>query len=203
MSDLTIANSTYQSGTQDSATTLIDNVDTVKAQHVNGPMSALVQIETILGSGTTLKGSYADLATRIGTVGYNNWPIPSGTVMLFVQAAAPTGWTKQTTHNDKALRLVSGTGAATGGTTAFSTVFAAGTLTFTSDSHTLSIAEMPAHTHNLKSTTAGGGNATSNASALNTDIATQSAGGGGGHTHGVTGPTLAVNYVDVIYCSKD
>jgi hypothetical protein len=51
---------------------------------------------------------------------------PSGTVMLFVQTAAPTGWTKVTTHNDKALRVVSGT-VSTGGTSAFSTAFAART----------------------------------------------------------------------------
>jgi hypothetical protein len=30
---------------------------------------------------------------------------PSGTLMLFQQSAAPIFWTKQTTHNDKALRL--------------------------------------------------------------------------------------------------
>ena len=33
----------------------------------------------------------------------------SGTKMLFQQTAAPTGWTKDTTHNDKALRITSGT----------------------------------------------------------------------------------------------
>ena len=37
-----------------------------------------------------------------------NAGFPSGTVMLFYQAAAPLGWTKQTTQNDKALRVVSG-----------------------------------------------------------------------------------------------
>ena len=47
---------------------------------------------------------------------------PSGTKMLFVQTTAPTGWTKDTTNNDKALRVVSGT-ASTGGTGAFSTIF--------------------------------------------------------------------------------
>jgi hypothetical protein len=200
MSDLTIANSTYQSGTQDSATTLIDNVDTVKAQHVNGPMSALVQIETILGSGTTLKGAYADLATRLAAT------IPSGTVMLFVQAAAPTGWTKQTTHNDKALRLVSGTGAATGGSVAFTTVFTAGTLTFTSDSHVLTIPEMPSHTHTTNAHAWSGTGVAGLAMdglAPNQTPASNATGGGGGHTHGITGPSLAVNYVDVIYCSKD
>jgi hypothetical protein len=33
---------------------------------------------------------------------------PSDTLMLFQQTAAPPGWTKQTVHNDKALRVVSG-----------------------------------------------------------------------------------------------
>jgi hypothetical protein len=49
---------------------------------------------------------------------------PAGTVMLFYQAAAPTGWTTVTTHNNKALRVVSSGGGASGGTNAFSTVFA-------------------------------------------------------------------------------
>ena len=48
---------------------------------------------------------------------------PSGTVMLFGQTAAPTGWTKLTTHDNKALRVVSGT-AGSGGTVAFTTAFA-------------------------------------------------------------------------------
>ena len=47
----------------------------------------------------------------------------SGTLMLFQQTSAPTGWTKQTTHNDKALRVVSGS-CSSGGTTAFSTAMA-------------------------------------------------------------------------------
>ena len=47
--------------------------------------------------------------------------IPSGTYMLFDSTNAPTGWTKSTSHNDKALRLVSGS-VTTGGSTSFSTV---------------------------------------------------------------------------------
>ena len=49
--------------------------------------------------------------------------IPSGTVMLFYQASAPTGWTQVTTQNNKALRVVNGTGAGTGGNNNFTTVF--------------------------------------------------------------------------------
>ena len=47
----------------------------------------------------------------------------TGTTLLFYQAAAPTGWTKVTTHDNKALRVVSGTGGGSGGTTDFTTVF--------------------------------------------------------------------------------
>lgn len=54
--------------------------------------------------------------------------IVAGTKMLFAQTSAPTGWTKDTTHNDKALRVVSGT-ASSGGSTAFTTVFASRTIT--------------------------------------------------------------------------
>lgn len=47
---------------------------------------------------------------------------PTGTKMLFRQTNAPTGWTKDVTHNNKALRLVNGTVSA-GGTSTFSAVF--------------------------------------------------------------------------------
>ena len=90
---------------------------------------------------------------------------PSGTLMLFQQTAAPTGWTKQTTHNDKALRVVSGT-VSSGGSSAFSTAFAtpsvSASLTGSPDvsglsvsmsgnisSTTLSVNQIPSHNHPL------------------------------------------------------
>ncbi len=48
--------------------------------------------------------------------------IPSGTVMVFESTSAPTSWTKSTTHNDKALRIVNGTVTTTSASSAFSTV---------------------------------------------------------------------------------
>ena len=48
--------------------------------------------------------------------------IPSGTKMMFVQTNAPTGWTKDTTHNNKAIRVVSGT-AGSGGSVNFTSAF--------------------------------------------------------------------------------
>jgi len=65
--------------------------------------------------------------------------VPSGTKMLFQQTAAPTGWTKDTTHNNKALRVVSGA-AGSGGSTAFTDVFT---------SRTIDVANLPSHTHGV------------------------------------------------------
>jgi hypothetical protein len=92
---------------------------------------------------------------------------PTGTAMLFQQTSAPTGWTKSTTHNDKALRVVNGT-VGTGGTTAFSTAMgtpsvsgtvgisgapAVGTLAVSISGSisgtTLSTTTMPSHTHGI------------------------------------------------------
>jgi hypothetical protein len=91
--------------------------------------------------------------------------IPTGTKMLFQQTAAPTGWTKDTTHDNKALRVVSGT-ASTGGSVAFTTAFAsqavsgsianatatniAATQGGTVGNTTLSTAQMPNHSHSIQ-----------------------------------------------------
>jgi len=81
---------------------------------------------------------------------------PSGTKMLFQQSSAPTGWAKDTTHNDKALRVVNGT-AGTGGSVAFETAFAsqtpAGTLSITISDTTLDDTHMPDHFHYLVANT--------------------------------------------------
>ena len=42
-------------------------------------------------------------------------PIPTGTIMLFYQAAIPVGWEKLTTRNDYMLRMVSGNAGGSGG----------------------------------------------------------------------------------------
>ena len=78
----------------------------------------------------------------------------SGTRMIFHQTASPTGWTKDTSHNDKALRITSGT-VGTGGSVAFETAFASQTpsgsvstsVSGTVGNTSLSIAQIPSHTH--------------------------------------------------------
>ena len=94
--------------------------------------------------------------------------IPSGTLMLFQQTAAPTGWTKQTAQNDKALRVVSGA-ASTGGVQAFSTVFSR----TASDAYAITSAEMPSHSHTVSDPT--------HAHSISD----------GGHSHGVSDPSHA------------
>jgi hypothetical protein len=142
----------------------------------------------------------------------------SGTAMMFVQTAAPTGWTKSTTHNDKALRVVSGS-ASSGGSSAFSTVFTNQTPTITTSglsaaATTLSTTQMPSHRHGgLDAVSNSGGNRSINTSAgCGSGLFTQYTdyqGGGGSHTHSLTGSatssaiTLAVQYVDVIIATKD
>ena len=80
--------------------------------------------------------------------GCNSIPdfIAGGSLVLFQQTTAPTSWTKQTTHDNKALRVVTGT-ATPGGSTAFSTVFASRPVSGTVGNHTLTTPQIPSHNH--------------------------------------------------------
>jgi hypothetical protein len=131
-----------------------------------------------------------------------------GTKMMFVQTAAPTGWTKDTTHDNKALRVVSGT-ASTGGSVAFTTAFASQSVAGTVGNTTLTTTQIASHSHNMpnqgsaSANSTGAGSGTFNGAA--TSFNTGNQGGGGSHNHGFTGTAinLAVSYVDVIICTKD
>lgn len=73
-------------------------------------------------------------------------PFDVGTVVIFQQTSAPTGWTKITTNNDKALRIVSGA-AGTGGSVAFSTAFVSQTPSGTIGGTALTVGQLPVHDH--------------------------------------------------------
>jgi len=138
----------------------------------------------------------------------------SGTLMLFQQTSSPTGWTKQTTHNDKALRVVSGS-ASSGGSVAFTSAFASQAVSGTvgtSGATTLSEEQIPSHTHTYTwfGSYYGLGPYVPNPEAAGAPQGTQTAatGGGGSHTHSGgsftgTAINLAVQYVDLIIASKD
>ncbi len=148
---------------------------------------------------------------------------PTGTVMLFCQTSAPTGWTKDTTNNNNAaLRIVTGA-VGTGGTVDFTTAFVSQSVTGTTDGHALTGAENGPHQHfvaaNATSQTAlsdttqvadnanfGNSNAyilTSTATAATLGLSSSS-GSGTPHTHTFTGAAinLAVKRRDAIQATK-
>jgi len=163
--------------------------------------------------------------------GCNSIPdfIAAGSRMLFEQSTAPTSWTKSTTHNDKALRVVTGTASPAASGQAFTTVFASravsGTIVQnvgpgTVEPRTLTANQIPSHTHEVNAWPSGGDfgpsitttsvNAPATAATPATDGGT---GGGASHTHTFTpvqhahqfqGTSInfAILYVDVIIASK-
>lgn len=153
--------------------------------------------------------------------------IPSGTAMLFAQTNAPTGWTKSTTHNNKALRVVSGA-ASSGGSVDFTTAFSSQSVTGTVGGTSLSISQIPAHRHYAFLNASGSndlisgeirsqvaytaGNPASGYYIRGNDSVseptlgpTSATGSGDPHSHSFTGTAinLSVAYVDVIIATKD
>jgi hypothetical protein len=146
--------------------------------------------------------------------------VPQSSVSIFFQSAAPTGWTKSTTHNDKTLRVVSGTGGGSGGTSSFSSVFPNSLRTVSSPSvpmtgtvgnTTLTTPQLPSHTHpngGFVGLSPGGGDVGSGAGWTRTSPATGTNTGGGAHNHPWSGTAsfsinldLRVQYMDVIVCT--
>jgi hypothetical protein len=91
---------------------------------------------TVIGGGSIQFGD----ATVQSTVVF-----PAGTALLFQQSAAPTGWTKSTAHDNKALRVVSGV-AGSGGSVAFTSAFNS---TNSVDGTAISTTQMPSHSHSV------------------------------------------------------
>jgi hypothetical protein len=207
----------------------------------NGGTGATSQTAyAVLVGGTTSTGAYQSIAS-VGTAGQiltsnGAGALPtfqaagggfaSGTVMLFAQTAAPTGWTKNTTTGDNsALRVVTGT-ASTGGSQGFTTAFASQTptgsvsitsVTGTAGATTLTTPQIPSHSHpaQAQNTNPGAYAAPNYGSTVRAGAGTTGAeGGGGSHDHPFsfssgsgtfTGNAinLAVQYIDVIRATKD
>lgn len=134
--------------------------------------TAQLQDASVTGAKVAANAISVDKLSRTGTAGqilvsggpsadptYQNNPpaFASGTVLVFGQTAAPTGWTKVTTHDNKALRVVSGT-VSSGGSVPFTTAFASqtpsGSVGVTVGAGTLGVSNttldttmMPSHNH--------------------------------------------------------
>jgi hypothetical protein len=163
-----------------------DNVEELFGDDIN--VTGNVTATSFIGDGSSLT---------------NIEPFPAGTSMLFQQTAAPTGWTKQTTHDNKALRLVTGS-VSSSGSNSFTSVFNSSvavsgtsnnstvTISGSTASHTLTIAQMPSHDHRegsnsefgtTSSTYTGATRNTGNAED-GRNFQTETTGGGQGHSHG-------------------
>jgi hypothetical protein len=178
------------------------------------------------GTGLSSVGTAGNVLTSNGTtwVSQAAAAFDAGTVMLFAQTSAPTGWTKNTsTGNNSALRVVTGT-ASTGGSVAFTTAFAsqtpAGSVSINTSglsagATTLSTTQIPSHSHTSQRNQAdfGGVPVFAQGEPGATTINTGNTGGGGSHTHTVSGSAtgsftgtaidLAVQYIDVIRATKN
>lgn len=146
--------------------------------------------------------------------------VPQTSVSVFYQSAAPTGWAQSTAHNDKALRVVSGAGGGSGGTSSFTTVFPNSLrpvtqpgipVTGTVGATTLTTAQLPSHSHPNGGSiglSPGGGDVSSGTGWSRNFPGTGANGSGQSHAHPWSGTAnfstnidLRVQYIDVIICS--
>ena len=152
-----------------------------------------------------------------------------GTTSIFYQASAPTGWSKSNSNDNKALRVVTGTGGpGQGGGSINFTTFTGRSFTFPYSSNsptnnkTLSSNQIPSHTHSTMGTKLTANPQNPNGSFNGGDVAkapgwsqsTDSTGGVSGpsqHSHPFsssgTSPSISCNinvqYIDVIQCNFD
>jgi hypothetical protein len=137
-------NHSFNGDANDGKHTIVELLD----QSVPPPETAN---EIILWATDSGDGHGPDIYATTPTVTYTRLTyggqiIPTGTVMLFMQSAAPLGWTQVTTVNDRVLRVVNdNTGGNTGGSWSISGLNAAVTVA----GHSLTESELPSHRHGL------------------------------------------------------
>lgn len=148
----------------------------------------------------------------VGGVPVSGTLLPAGVKMPFYNTAVPTGWVKDTTPDNAAIRIVNGTGGAWVPRLDFTLVMQSRLPSGTVDAHTLALTESPSHFHGpggtyyvgtLQFSGAPGGANTAIVSSTVSWV-TDSKGGGGSHTHGLTmsGMDFSVSYVDMIIGEK-
>ena len=213
--------------------TWLTNLEAASATIKSGAFTS--NVPTAINGSLALLGNVCAAGQYLGSNGSSNptWQtipaasvvIPAGSRMLFQQTAAPTGWVKQTSSNNVALRVVSGT-VGSGGTVAFTTAFASKSVAIAGNTgnkaaggtvanHTLSNARIPSHTHSYNKPAGGSGGCGKSSTISGSSAANTGASGGSqAHNHGFTGSNhnhsfsgsstvnVDVQYVDVIIATK-
>jgi len=211
----------YNNGTD-----VVNALDGISVVSGGTGTNTLTAESVVVGNGTNAvkfvaPGTAANILTSNGSAWVSQAPaggqaFPSGTVMLFAQTSAPTGWTKNTTqNNNSSLRLVTGS-VGTGGNVDFSTVFVSNravnitSVTGSIGNTTLSTPQIPSHSHPGGASPSGAQGANGDAAPNQTTFtATGATGGGGSHTHplsvssGAGDVNLAVKYIDVIQATAN
>lgn len=205
--------STYLAGTTTPAITYSDNggINTngsILTLGSDGRFAGAIWLQT----GQAYKFVLADthgvvLGTYNNIIGINDIQqgvsIPSGSVMIFQQPNASVGWTRISTFDDAAIRVVGTNTPSSGGAQGYS---ASMIPTIAAGVRALALSELPSHLHTISFNSGGGGvtsqielfqAATPN---INQNFTTTPQGGGQSHGHNIT---LNVKYVDVILCSKN
>ena len=167
-----------------------------------------------LGYATAITTTEAELNALHGLT---NYYFASGTRMPFAQAAAPTGWTQDTTDNatNRMLRVVNTAGNGVGGSDSpivNSTTMVAHTHTFTGSALAVHTHTDSGHTHTATMTspqlgTGGGSNYLANGATSSgtgyANISSISAGTPSGTNSTTTGVSWTPRYIDMIICSKN
>ena len=180
--------------------------------------------------GTGGTGSQGDKGQK-GEIGVTGTVFTSGTRMLFQQTTAPTGWTKDSSRNNRALRIVNGS-VTDGGGNGFVDVLNSTVTTSNGSvsSHTLTASQIPSHYHfafrsgnhgqlrngsnmssnNYPGSGSGAGNLYESynigqSGSVSNVGRTSSVGSSSGHNHGFTNPNFNLNvlYTDVIIAQKN
>ena len=172
-------------------------------------MAVLTSSGVTFGDSTTISSKY-DVIPQLDTPLY------------FYQSSAPTGWSQVASNDNTMMRVVSGTGAGTGGSTTLTDSFTNRTFSstfnvpfsITVSGHTITEAELPTHSHPTEAGDNSAGGDTPRVPSFPTITSGSStsgpAGNGGAHSHSAsvtaeatwsTTLDMAVQYIDVIYCT--
>ena len=158
------------------------------------------------------------------SISTGNYHFPTGTVSLFFLSSAPSEWSQVTSQNNKAFRVVSGSGGGTGGNQSFTGCFASRNLGAnfgvsingsSLGNHSMSNNTMASHSHGVNNgnnvQSADGVTPQSNGTPVRRDTgSTGNYGNSGAHNHPHsrsangsfnTSLNFAVQYVDIILCS--